>query len=110
MAGKGNPRTGGRAKGTLNQKTQELRDRVERLNGGKSLIETLVDWATEEYMLTGDREKASSIMAKAVPYVYSTIKAVELSGSLTHEMPLCPEPGEEPVDRIRASERLPVPN
>jgi hypothetical protein len=93
----GLPKTGGRAKGTPNKKSVELRERCEALNGGKSLVETLIQWAQEEYD-EGDRKEAAGIMGKALPYVYPQLKAVELSGSVAHELPLPIEQGEEPTE------------
>lgn len=97
IGGLNKPNNGnGRPKGAMNRTSQEIRARVEARLGSKSIPEILVDWAVELYD-QGQIESAANIIDKAAKFTYPTLKAIEHSGGLKVEMPLCPEMGEAPA-------------
>lgn len=91
-------KTGGRVKGTPNKTSLDMRERIEASRDGETLPETLVRWAEELYAERAIAD-AANVLDKAAKYIYPTLKAIEMSGAVVVEMPLCPEMGPPPIDR-----------
>lgn len=87
---------GGRRPGSQNQKTLELREKMEALLGNISVPEKLVMIANN-LERQGDMKAAADVFDKAARFVYPTLKAIEHSGEIHAEMPLAPEPGPAPL-------------
>jgi hypothetical protein len=87
MAGQGQPKTGGRAKGTPNKMTREFVDRLEELRGqGLDVcpIQILLELAAARNLkgeaLSVDPSVRARAAAEIVSYCYPKRKAVELTG------------------------------
>ena len=76
---KGLPKSGGRAKGTRNKKTQEVLEVAAR--AGITPLEVMIE-AMMHLRGAGDLVAAGDMASKAAPYVHARLSAIEHSGEI----------------------------
>ena len=103
----GQPKTGGRKKGTLNKTTKKRRALTEKLvKGGDTPLEVILA------MMRGKRDFDANLLAAAVaaaPYVHPKLSAIEhtgdVGGPFQHESITNEEIEKEVAERFAAPER-----
>jgi hypothetical protein len=86
----------GRAAGTPNKRTQELRDLMESYCGGDPVPVVLLKIGLK-CVEEGDTDLAIRAISDACKYGYPSLKAVEMSGQIA-QIPAPIEPGPAPVE------------